>query len=540
MILFIFLDGHFPFNFASAGRGHHEAREVLKRGLRIAPQLRRRCPLAVDLLERLLKVDPLDRMQSAWEALSHPWLTLVPRQVPTPKDAESNKVYSRFHPEASQVVKPLTKSASDEKRTLKIDVRKGLRELPYKERQQLNDGSSKAKTDKYKVLNNIECAPPQQTTVLSNLSHLPTDEASTAPSGTSDGSTIEIIQQSGRCHNRTSSTVVHREICCVVELTEKDHTSDDDPLDSISSYQFTTASTTGSASHGEYARGCSIDLDETQNEGRNGTFRNSEDYLSVQPGDHSPQASNDVLGSFSITPAEQIQLLPNQSEHLCRQSSLKESCQKTVHPQIIYSDKVEIPIKQANEIPDRTPRTFSSHNLKTNSMTPASERPNRTTCGILQLPVFHVVDQTTKNRQSSIPTINEQRADCCISVRDDKYHSDHITGSPDGFCLSNSIGNLMDKFTDRPAVTTRVKYNSTPESRPSTHLSSTHPSSDSRFKQPSSFNAPVNRSARPSVECQTSPTKSCSKGAKVIVSNASSTLHRGYSMARLFTSSKMT
>lgn len=85
VVLFIFLDGHFPFNFAGPSSGHREAYQILKRGVRISPALKRRHPYAVDLVESLLKLNPYDRIQSAVEALSHCWLSPVSKSPALPR-----------------------------------------------------------------------------------------------------------------------------------------------------------------------------------------------------------------------------------------------------------------------------------------------------------------------------------------------------------------------------------------------------------------------------------------------------------------------
>lgn len=90
IILFIFLDGHFPFNFGSLKSMGREAHSIVKQGVRISPFLKAKHPIAVDLLEKLLAVDPKARMQTAKNALRHPWFTGT---VPPPITDRTERTY---------------------------------------------------------------------------------------------------------------------------------------------------------------------------------------------------------------------------------------------------------------------------------------------------------------------------------------------------------------------------------------------------------------------------------------------------------------
>ncbi|OEH77810.1 hypothetical protein cyc_07996 [Cyclospora cayetanensis] len=56
-------------------------RRILKQGVQFFAGLKARHPLASDLIERLLTFDVKTRMQSAYEALHHPWLLPIPSTV---------------------------------------------------------------------------------------------------------------------------------------------------------------------------------------------------------------------------------------------------------------------------------------------------------------------------------------------------------------------------------------------------------------------------------------------------------------------------
>lgn len=95
VILFIFLEGHFPFTFQSHSLEDRTARDVIRRGFKVRSTTRQKHPYAVSLCERLLDFDPKRRPSSAIEAASHPWF-FIGSLPPTP-----SYYYHRRHYEDS-------------------------------------------------------------------------------------------------------------------------------------------------------------------------------------------------------------------------------------------------------------------------------------------------------------------------------------------------------------------------------------------------------------------------------------------------------
>ncbi|KAL8271712.1 hypothetical protein Esti_004307 [Eimeria stiedai] len=103
VILYILLDGHFPFDVNACNASStppspspaHESqqqqqnmfsgraiRRLLRQGVQFFSGMKNKHPVATDLIEKMLKFDVHARMQTAFDALHHPWLLPVPSPVP--------------------------------------------------------------------------------------------------------------------------------------------------------------------------------------------------------------------------------------------------------------------------------------------------------------------------------------------------------------------------------------------------------------------------------------------------------------------------
>lgn len=83
VILYILLDGHFPYDLGDVSGGK-EVREVLRRGITLAPEVRQRCPAAADFVGRLLEFDINKRITTTRAALTHPWFRAAHSTLPPP------------------------------------------------------------------------------------------------------------------------------------------------------------------------------------------------------------------------------------------------------------------------------------------------------------------------------------------------------------------------------------------------------------------------------------------------------------------------
>ncbi|KEP61023.1 UNVERIFIED_CONTAM: protein kinase, other [Hammondia hammondi] len=102
VILYVLIDGHFPFDVNNCTKKHsgsgakqgaangtdksgsssRDIRRRLRQGVRFEQRIKDRHPLAVDLIQRLLTYDPIQRLCTAYEALCHPWLTGIAPPMP--------------------------------------------------------------------------------------------------------------------------------------------------------------------------------------------------------------------------------------------------------------------------------------------------------------------------------------------------------------------------------------------------------------------------------------------------------------------------
>ncbi|EPT31896.1 protein kinase, other [Toxoplasma gondii ME49] len=102
VILYVLIDGHFPFDVNNctkkqsgsgakqgaangtdkSGSSSRDIRRRLRQGVRFEQRIKDRHPLAVDLIQRLLTYDPIQRLGTAYEALCHPWLTGIAPPMP--------------------------------------------------------------------------------------------------------------------------------------------------------------------------------------------------------------------------------------------------------------------------------------------------------------------------------------------------------------------------------------------------------------------------------------------------------------------------
>eukprot|EP00914_Ancora_sagittata_P026264 GHVO01051713.1.p1 GENE.GHVO01051713.1~~GHVO01051713.1.p1 ORF type:complete len:460 (-),score=27.33 GHVO01051713.1:477-1811(-) len=76
IILFVLLDGHFPFDVASC-QGDTAIRQVLRSGCKFSPKMRQEHPLAVGLIQKMLAFNVESRIQTVHEVLNSAWLNPI-------------------------------------------------------------------------------------------------------------------------------------------------------------------------------------------------------------------------------------------------------------------------------------------------------------------------------------------------------------------------------------------------------------------------------------------------------------------------------
>eukprot|EP00922_Rhytidocystis_sp_ex-Travisia-forbesii_P066158 GHVS01098228.1.p1 GENE.GHVS01098228.1~~GHVS01098228.1.p1 ORF type:complete len:900 (-),score=235.87 GHVS01098228.1:143-2842(-) len=97
VILYVLLDGHFPFDVHSVQQQHRQGgsnssgsrhtRKLLKAGYRA--EFRNKSQEAADLLKQMLHFNHNVRISNAVEALSHPWFQSIPSPLPTSCDVKN-------------------------------------------------------------------------------------------------------------------------------------------------------------------------------------------------------------------------------------------------------------------------------------------------------------------------------------------------------------------------------------------------------------------------------------------------------------------